>query len=255
VTRDYHQKVHAAMEVHPGVVFLGDSCTEFGTYPARTLQRLTAERATMHAGLHLASGGWSSEQGLAQLQRDVLPLHPHVVVIYFGWNDHWIALGPPDADLRAERGLFEMAEYSRLAQLLLKVRMGLSSGGDRPLRVPPDRYLHNLEEMSQLARQAGIMPVLVTAASNHVAGREPGYLLARHLMRLSDLVPLHQQYVSLTRRAATDAHAVLCDAAAAFDALPQPHAQYFRPDGIHFTERGDEELAGIVSRCIMGAVH
>jgi hypothetical protein len=56
-----------------------------------------ADRAPSPAhGVKLAVGGWASEQGLRQFRRDVLPLHPRVVMtIYYGWNDHWIAFGGP----------------------------------------------------------------------------------------------------------------------------------------------------------------
>ena len=37
VTRDYRETLRAARRTHPAIVFMGDSCTEFGTYPARTL--------------------------------------------------------------------------------------------------------------------------------------------------------------------------------------------------------------------------
>jgi hypothetical protein len=104
--------------------------------------------------------------------------------------------------------------------------------------------------MAAEAHDAGIVPVLVTAPSNHVPGHEPPRLALRHLRTVSELVPLHQQYVQLTRDAARESGAVLCDAAASFAALPPPAAKYFMADGIHFTPEGDQQLAEIVSRCI-----
>ena len=64
------------------------------------------------------------------------------------------------------------------------------------------------------------------------------------------MIPLHKQYVQLTRDAAKASGAVLCDAVTAFEALPPPHDQYFQRDGIHFTAAGDRQLANIVSACI-----
>ena len=104
--------------------------------------------------------------------------------------------------------------------------------------------------MAKLARGAGITAVFVTAPSNHVAGHEPEYLLRRHVRRLSDVIPLHQEYVRLTRDAAQNGGAFLCDAAADFAALPAPHDRLFRADAIHFTPEGDQQLARIVSGCI-----
>ena len=28
----------------------------------------------------------------------MIPLHPRIVTIYYGWNDHWVAVGAPDAE-------------------------------------------------------------------------------------------------------------------------------------------------------------
>src|SRR3954471_22752590 len=36
VTRDYRDTLRAARRAHPAVVFMGDSCTEFGSYPSKT---------------------------------------------------------------------------------------------------------------------------------------------------------------------------------------------------------------------------
>jgi hypothetical protein len=120
--------------------------------------------------------------------------------------------------------------------------------------VPAARYEQNLEAIARLGHEAGIAPVFVTAPSNHVAGHEPDYLMKRHVRRLSDVIPLHQQYVGLTRIAAQNQGAILCDAAAEFAALPPPHDRLFRADAIHFTPEGDQQLAQIVSRCISRAI-
>ena len=254
VTRDYFDKLRAARRTHPAVVFMGDSCTEFGTYPADTMTQLTAHGLGV-TGIHVAAGGWTSEQGLAQLQRDILPLHPRVIVVYYGWNDHWMALGPTDPELRRARRFLSVSGRLRLVQLALKATMGLVARHAKPEnRVPPERYRRNLEAIATSAKRAGIVPVFVTAPSNHVAGHEPSYLLRRHVRSLDQVIPLHQQYVEITRNAAHAGGALLCDAVAAFDRLPPPRDQYFQKDGIHFTPVGDRELATIVSGCVASAL-
>jgi lysophospholipase L1-like esterase len=251
VTRDYSEKLRAAARSHPAVIFMGDSCTEFGTYPAETIAQLAGAHGITVSGIHVAVGGWSSEQGLAQLSRDIVPLHPRVIVVYYGWNDHWMALGPTDAELRQARRFLSLSEHSRVMQLALEVRMGLAARHAKSEnRVPPDRYEQNLESIAGTATRAGIVPVFVTAPSNHVAGDEPAHLLRRHVRSLAEVIPLHKQYVELTRDAAKASGAVLCDAVTAFEALPPPHDQYFQRDGIHFTAAGDRQLANIVSACI-----
>jgi lysophospholipase L1-like esterase len=254
VTKDYREKLRAARSTHPAIVFMGDSCTEFGHYPERTLEHIERVTGIHQTGIHLAAGGWTTEQGLAQLQRDVLSLRPNVIVVYYGWNDHWIALGPTDPQLRHMRRWLRLAEYSRIVQAGLKAWVGAANrAGDRPVRVPPDVYLSNLQQIARTARNAGIVPVLVTAPSNHVAGQEPAYLKLRHVNRLTDVVPLHLQYVELTRQAASSTGAVLCDAFKSFQSLPDRQA-LFRADGIHFTDAGDAALGGIVGDCVRSAL-
>jgi lysophospholipase L1-like esterase len=241
-----------AQHTHPSLVFLGDSCTEFGTWPQLTLSRLTTEEPELANGVKLAVGGWSSEQGLRQFRRDVLPLHPHVVTIYFGWNDHWMAFGQPDASVHANRVSYWLAQHSRLAQLVVKGRLGsqtLTSGASS-YRVPLDQYRANLEAIGQLARDAGIRAVFITAPTSDERGHEPEYLARRHLKHLEDLVPLHESYVQATREAAAHMNEEVCDAAAEFPKLPGPISQYFNKDGIHFSDRGSQALARMVTSCL-----
>ena len=251
VTRNYQEVLASAQRHRPAVVFMGDSCTQFGTYPSKTLQLLAATRPSLGRGVKVGVGGWSVVQGNWQLTRDVLPLHPQVVTIYFGWNDHWIALGPPDAEIRRVRVLMWLSDHLRIVQLLGKVQEGLAGPtSERPNRVDLATYESTLIGMVKAAHAAGAQAVLVTAASNHTPGAEPEYLRKRHLRRLQDLVPVHQAYIDATKRAAREAGAVLCDAAAHFAALPGAHGRYFRRDGIHLTDAGDQELARLLVGCI-----
>jgi lysophospholipase L1-like esterase len=256
VTKDYQEQLAAARKSNRAVVFMGDSCTEFGTYPRHVLERLGTDRPALATGVKLAVGGWSTAQGLAQLKRDVLALHPKAITIYFGWNDHWIALGPSDEDARPGPVAFWLSQHVRLAQLVTKARLALTSTStaDRPNRVNLDRYRRNLETMVQLARKAGIVALLITAPSNHVKGSEPSYLATRHVRTLSELVPLHQAYVKATRDVAVREGATLCDAAAAFETFSPPRDQYFIRDGIHLSEAGNEQMARLVAECIERAV-
>lgn len=254
VTRDYRERLREARRTHPAIVFMGDSCTEFGSYPAQVVATLQSAGSPVASGVKLGVGGWSSEQGLEQLRRDVIPLHPKVVTIYYGWNDHWVAMGLTDPEIARADRLMGLAQVSRVVQLWLRLKTNMAARRvPRPNRVPLPRYEENLRSLVSEARAAGITPILITAPSNHVPGKEPVYLAQRHLRSLGDLVPLHRAYLEATRRVARDAGAPACDAAAAFDALPEPHADYFQKDGIHLTDSGDAEMAKVVSGCVLAA--
>jgi len=251
VTKNYDEGLEAGRREAPTVVFMGDSCTEFGTYPSKTLAILSAERPQLKRGIKVGVGGWTVVQGSWQLDRDVLPMHPHVVTIYYGWNDHWIALGPPDNEIRRNRVLTWLSDHLRIVQLLAKVRTGLGGPvSSRPNRVDVATYETTLVGMVRRIHAAGAQAVLITAGANHVAGAEPEYLKVRHLRRLEDLIPVHQAYVDATRRAAASSGAILCDAAAHFAAMPDRRRFFFRRDGIHLTDLGDRELARMAATCI-----
>jgi lysophospholipase L1-like esterase len=252
VPADYIERLSGVRGRQPAIVFLGDSCTEFSEYPALTLQHLQSHQPVLATGIKLAVAGWSTVQGLVQLRRDVLPLNPRVVTIYFGWNDHWLALGPPDSEARLTAVGWWLSQHVRFYQLWMKARL-IAVPNDlaaRPIRVPLALYETNLKEMARLVRERGATPVLITAPAGHERGKEPRYLAQQHMARLTDLVPLHASYVEATRRAAAAAGATLCDAARAFDALPGPRNRYFQTDGVHLSAEGDARLADTVASCI-----
>jgi lysophospholipase L1-like esterase len=253
VPRDYAARLNAARDSIPAIIFLGDSCVEFSTYPRLTVERLATLDPSLSSGTKLSVPGWSSEQGRSQLERDVLPLRPQVVVIEFGWNDHWDALGPADDELHPSRLEVFAAAHCRLVQAYLKARDGLlaRSHVEPPRRVALARYRENLEVMARDALRAGAHVVLVTAPTDHEAGHEPSYLQARHLRHLSTLVPLHRSYVQATREAAATTGATLCDAAAAIEASGPQRRSYFRRDGIHFSAQGDRFMAALVADCLV----
>ena len=251
VTHDYQAKLKDARRTHPAIVFMGDSCTEFGSYPSRVLELLNGQRAPLATGVTVGVGGWSTEQGLEQLRRDVIPLHPKIVTLYYGWNDHWVAMGLTDPEIARADHLTRFAHVSRVVQLWLRLETNMAARRTpRPNRVPLPRYEANLHALVTEARAAGITPIVITAPANHVPGREPPYLATRHLRSLSDLVPLHTSYVEATRRAGQQTAATVCDAAAAFSSLPLPHDRYFQRDGIHLSEAGNKELAKLIAGCV-----
>lgn len=253
VPPDYQDRLRDAERTQPSVLFMGDSCTEFGRYPEWTMELLGGDSAVPGPGLNLGVGGWSSEQGRRQMLRDIVPLRPRIVTIYYGWNDHWVALGPEDSELPLSGPIGWLDSRLRLAQVLLKARVGASRlWGSRPNRVPLNRYMDNLRTMVRAAEDAGIHPILITAPTNHERGREPEYLLGRHLRTLDELVPMHEAYQDATRRVALEEGAGLCDAAAQLAGDPMLD-DYFRADGIHLSESGNWRLAEIVSDCIQQA--
>lgn len=255
VPRTYGQRLELAREQGAAIVFMGDSCTQFGKYPEALMTFITHK----HAGgvavpfAKLGVAGWSTHQGLAQLQRDVAPLRPRVVTIYYGWNDHWLSIGIDDADVGylLHHPLLRWSDL-RITQLLMRAHVAWHAPDDRadyPVRVALDDYKANLHAMIDAVRAIGAVPVVLTAPSGHVPGEEPAYLARRHVADLGQLIPLHERYVQATRDVAREADAVLCDLAAAFAA--QPGDGLFSNDGIHLTRDGDVRIAQLLYACLL----
>jgi lysophospholipase L1-like esterase len=248
----------AVRAAQPQLVFMGGSVTHWGTYPrllADMVRRRLPGRMLVSANFGVA--GYSTHQGLRQLARDVLPLRPQVVTLFYGWNDHWIGFGVSDAQvtrLQESPLLFQLQRRSRLYQLVVK---GLTAARirqqeRRPLRVSPPAFADNLTEMIRLCRKQGVVPVLLTAPTSHRRGHEPAYLAERHIEDLNDLVPLHQRYVEIVREVAARERVPLCDLALRFQELlaQEPADQYFQADGIHLLPQGDAKVAEYLYDCL-----
>jgi lysophospholipase L1-like esterase len=257
VTRVYSHALESLAGERPDIVFLGDSCTEFGDYPRRVVKRI--ERSLGIEGLvwrELGVAGYSTFQGRKQLERDVLRLRPRVITLYYGWNDHWLGLGLEDSELYAlTHGLLGRPSGLRLGQVLVRGRLAwaIHRRGGRTLRVPIEDFRANLTAMVREARRHDIEPPLLTAPTAHRRGAEPDYLAGRYIESLEDLVPLHQRYVEIVREVAAAEEAPLCDLARLFE-TPQESRRLeslFDWDGIHLRPLGNDRLSHYVARCLL----
>jgi lysophospholipase L1-like esterase len=251
VPEKYAAKVARLEQSRPLILFMGDSCTQYGNYD-RALARIIEEK---HAGRRMIGGnvgaaGWSTYQGLVQMRGDVVRIRPRVVTICFGWNDHWVGFGIPDRAIsKIKRYPIYRARKLRLVQLLTKVVVATGSQeASSQRRVAPSEFRSNLVRMIRIARKNSIEPILITAPSSHEPGHEPAYLSGTYLEDLRELVPLHREYVSIVREVGEAEGVPVCDLYAAFEELPREMVRnhYFRKDGIHMTPAGDEKAAELL---------
>ena len=255
VTKDYFEKLDDGRATAPALVFMGDSTTEWGNYERYfhdLIHRDFPEANFSYATLGVP--GWSSYQGLRQLERDVLPLKPRVITVYFGWNDHWKAFGIQDKDVAWVNSsmLFQFQKRLRIAQLITKAYVGFNGDDEGPLlRVSPRDFRSNLTEMARLAKANDIAMLLLTAPTSHEKGKEPDNLKQRHVEDLANLIPLHQQYVAIVREVARSEDVLLCDLARVFEAFPRDRlrTELFATDGIHLRDEGDQVLAVQLHGC------
>ena len=249
VPKNYSAKVANYEGRQPMIVFMGDSCTHPNAYP-RFLKSVITDRNLEIAFtfVTVGAGGWSSYQGLRQLERDVIPMKPRAVTIYYGWNDHWTHYGLEDKMIgevyrKHPSLLLELSSGMRMAilinQNIFALRVPISQQHNKgPVRVSLSDFLANLRQMVKIAQDSGIIPILLTAPSSLRRGKEPPALTRRWLNDLRDLIPLHQQYVQAVRNVASQQQALLIDLYSEFNRLPQKNLdQLFKRDGIHLRKK------------------
>ncbi len=155
---------------------MGDSCTEFGRYDNYLAELVNQHTQQSFSFVNVGISGWSTYQGLQQLKQDVLSLHPKIITIYYGWNDHWKSFGLEDKNLGqynlAHPVLVTLAAFSRIRifQLFNYFLLNIRTRQDKsefPERVSLADFRNNLCHMVQIAKNNDIIPVLITAPSSH----------------------------------------------------------------------------------------
>jgi lysophospholipase L1-like esterase len=242
------------------VIFLGDSCT-FLDYPEFTMRDLESSKkdGTKYDDAILAIPGYSSYQGLVLAEEYGRHDQGDVVIVYYGWNDHWKAYGAIDSQKRvhvsesfAGRMLARATRDSRLLQAMNWLRSRTSSTG-KPidaLRVPIDEYEHNLKEIERTFREVGTSVVFVTAPTSHYALGVPPYLLLLHFVDSAEsAIKLHRAYNDVVRKVAKETGSVLLDLEAEAEKRSDL-GTLFTGDGIHFTDAGKAWIGELVAQCI-----
>ena len=236
------------------ILFLGDSISQQG-YPVLVEQILNAGRgaaASRVESVVLAVNGYSSYQGRMLAEQYGRALQPDLVVVQFGWNDHWLALGQPDAQKNfAPPSRWQIrahAAYRKSRALQGYVwawqRLGRATAtGTGVVRVPPAAYRQNLLAIRSLFEAAGVPVVFVTAPAAHARLGVPQEITARGFAVDADsVVRTHRQYNRIVRQVAREGW--LLDMEARFDTLPAARLQsLFQPDGIHLSQDGMDVYA------------
>ena len=224
----------------PRLLFLGDSCTRLtmdGTpYPARLKAILKGQAEVLTA----AVPGYSSYQGLTWLRSQLLAARPDVVVVYFGWNDHWRTIGRTDRQYAASLSPWRL----RLAGLWRRPTTSAS------LRVPPDQYGANLTAIATEAAGVGARVLFVRAPAS--IGTEARSQLTRtgYMRPDDDPMALHASYLRVLDEAARTATVPVLDAAGIFSRIPIGRP-LLADDGIHLTGTGHRVMSVIVAQTIL----
>jgi lysophospholipase L1-like esterase len=218
--RESHVDARNAIEETLRVVCMGDSCTmgwevlnhqTFCHLLKELLEKsLSITVETINAGVP----GYSSFQGLHQLEKRVLSLKPDVIVFSYCWNDHTFAIhmhetldvfmdenffGQSDKDLpgptwssKIHSSLSRLRSYKMMDFFASNLRKQETEDAKDaqevlvnvekvPVRVPLSDYKANFKRMISLSREKGITPILMNQPSQPIRSTNAFTELAKSL--------------------------------------------------------------------------
>jgi len=249
VTTYYYTTLQKAQTKNPSIVFMGSSAN---TYVKYFVKKFNASTGRTLSFFNSGVAGWTSYQGLLQFKRDIMPLNPRVVVVDFGWNDHWNGLGYEDKEVAFLNKLCKFKTAQFLLKHFARIQSPKELRGNLSERVSANDFENNLLEIISLAKGKNIKIILLTSPTSHQRGNEPEYLLKeRFVNSVDDVITRHQKYMNIIRHVAENQNVILCDAARFFEQFSKQDLQntYFNNDGIHETALGFETLGDIVFEC------
>ena len=199
--------------------------------------------------LNFGVPGYSVVQGVRQFDADVADLKPDVVLIAYGWNDHWLARGGlPDAERRLPSG-FVTQVVEKLARLrtVQAVHRLIGAGDDPPSttspvrRVPEDVFWERVRELIEKARAGGAEPIVIGLPAGFDERSAPAYLVDSGFTPTArDAVRDHERYVELARGAAEATGATFVDLRPVFAIAG---GSLFSGDLVHPSARGHALIA------------
>ncbi len=249
------------IKVGKRILALGNSCT-FGwgvpldncwtTLLERNLRRKLPDSSleVINAGIP----GYSSFQGKQYFQ-ELFKYQPDIVLIMFGWNDHWKAgkkisdseqETPPAIVISLQNAFSKLKLYKLLRKFTLSmtedtqfVRIDDITG---KRRVSQNEYFQNLTEIVKTARKHNIRPVLLIPP---IASLENYFQATRSNIHL-----LHQKYQERMLRVSEYQQVEIIDLQSAFDNF---NTLFNNPesDPLHFNAQGHELAAMAISEHLL----
>jgi len=244
------------------IACLGDSVT-FGLptidYPSALQDRLSRRwpgKKTL--ALNFGVPGYSSLQGLRLLTSQALEVKPDAVIIFFGWNDHWLVQGFADHEQRVRQNprLIKFRDSLgrlRTYQALNWAMTLLPRTGKKKLRVADELYRENLLAMIRASRDRGVAVVLCTAPAGFGLGPLPDFFTALDFIgNNAELPPLHRRYNEIVRQVGRRENVPVADLEKIFE---ERGAKNFfdHPDKdiIHPNAEGQELIAETLTETIV----
>ena len=237
------------------LLFLGDSVPAQG-YPQLVAEQVQSENGRVEV-VNLSLGGYSSYQGRVIAKKYGLLVAPDLVIVSYGWNDHWLAYEAIDSQkvisperLETNQLIDWIYRHSRVLQW---GQYQLSPVVEMPLtevRVPLPEYVTNLTAIGYLFAERPV--IFITPPSTHRQFGVPDYLIEQGFATdKAQVIALHQQYNESLHELATINDWPLLDLAQTMSTRPDLR-HLFLSDGIHLTEQGLQVVANYVAEFVAG---
>lgn len=243
------------------LLFLGDSVPQQG-YPAiveALLNQSGNQLSPRIESVSLALSGYSTHQGRVLVDKYGDLLEPDLVLVCYGWNDHWLAYGDIDAKKKIELDPSFMGQLSRelyhRSRLLQGIRYLLIPwlGTDQPLaavRVPAAEYRENLLYMGNFFSDRNVPVIFITPPTSQHRLGVPDYLVEEGFaLDKASVLALHRRYNQIAREVATTHNWPVLDLEQEW-AGRSDLAEIFIQDGIHLSPAGSTLAAERIAEFI-----
>ena len=211
--------------------------------------------------LNFGVPGYASVQGARQLDSDVAGLRPDIVVIAYGWNDHWLAKGglqdierrlPSPARARLRLGLARI----RIVQAAHLLASGLGpprAADTETRRVSPGTFRESWTRMIRRSREIGAVPVALALPSGLIVEGFPSYLVESGFTpSASEAIRDHALYADLIAQTPHGERAAFLDLRPVFEHDDgTPRTEWFFDDRIHPRVEGSQAMAAAVEARIV----
>jgi len=228
------------------IIALGDSCV-FGSTVGdkdtycykleRILNEMRIDKAFTFRVINAGVPGYSSFRGMQYFKYYISRYSPDVLLIQFGWNDHW------------EECLTDRMDYYRTltVNLLPKFLADFLSESEKNkadkkisinpvklfFKVPPLEYIYNIKKTISLAKTAGAKNVVLITAPSEIRLYNAGFGYPFYLVAAA-----HERYVNLLKRFDMPKGTFLLDLHGIALSRFAPDPQYYFSDVAHFNEHG-----------------
>ncbi|MBT3317705.1 SGNH/GDSL hydrolase family protein [bacterium] len=216
------------------VLVLGDSCSRLSikTLPySAMLQEKMPDAVVYNASVP----GYSSHQGLLWLKKQLLQLKPDIVVVYFGWNDHWRTTGTTDkqySDSMSKSGPRLLSLFDKKEKI-------------SPLRVPVEQYRNNLYAIASAVENAGANTLFVVAPYKFSNEAKQRLVSTGYLTYNDNATSLHREYLKEVLQMSDIEGCYIANAATIFSKTESDEPLLHR-DGIHLTDIGHNLMSEIL---------